>query len=311
MDIMSTGQLRAQSISIQVSERTKCNGHCKFCISRTTPGNNTEKVLYPKKCGFKRLKVGLNFAKTLGATHAILTGKADPTQEDYPYLCNLVTLASRYVPLVDMHTNGLSLQEHGDSRVIESLVDCGLTMITYSIASFDDVVNRAIMGIPQSPEYLIKKALDLGLLVRCSLVVNKSGAADFDGVMNYIQAAGDLGAHMVVIREIWIPEIYGDYNREVYEWNVANKVDISDIENTFIKVSEKPNKWGLAQRDPLPWGTPVFVVGGNFSNNSNHGVNVTFARCDEATRGPVIKSIVHKPDGHGYRNWDHNGDILY
>ena len=68
--------------------------------------------------------------------------------------------------------------------------------------------------------------------------------------------------------------------------------------------------YGLKQKTPLPWGTPVFVVGGTF-NDTQHGVNVTFARCDEATVGSVLKSIVHKPNGHGYRNWDHNGDILY
>lgn len=309
MDIMSTGQLRAQSISIQVSERTKCNGHCRYCISRTTPGQETNE-LNPKKCDFGRLEVGLNFAKTLGATHAILTGKADPTQEDPDYLIRLIEISREYVPLVDMHTNGLRLQNVKEEN-FKALVDAGLTMITFSIASFREEVNKSIMGIPQKPEKLIELALKHELLVRCSLVVNKSGEKYLDDIMNYISKAGAYGAHMVVIRELWVPEVYGSYDREVYEWSKANQISIGPLEATFKKVaSMKGNGYNLSERDPLPWGTPVYVMG-DFPGNHAHGVNITFARCDEASRGPVIKSIVHKPDGHGYRNWDHNGDILY
>jgi hypothetical protein len=142
------------------------------------------------------------------------------------------------------------------------------------------------------------------------LVVNKQGTADFKGVMGYVKQAGELGAQMVVVREVWVPEVYGDYNPDVYNWNLQNAVDIGPIQDQFIETAVDHNEFGLRQLDPLPWGTPVFVVEGIFSDRE-HGVNVTFAKCEEGTRGTVIKSIVHKPNGHGYRNWDFNGDILY
>lgn len=53
----------------------------------------------------------------------------------------------------------------------------------------------------------------------------------------------------------------------------------------------------------------MFAVEGAWPDPS-FGVNVTFANCGENV-APVLKSIVHKPDGHGYRNWDSNGDVLY
>ena len=116
---------------------------------------------------------------------------------------------------------------------------------------------------------------------------------------------------MVVIREVWTPDVYGDFSPDVYGWNLEHKVAIKPIQDIFREVSRDPkNCYGLTELDPLPWGTPVFAVGGIFSDK-DHGVNVTFARCDEATVGSVIKSIVHKPNGHGYRNWDHGGQILY
>ena len=97
----------------------------------------------------------------------------------------------------------------------------------------------------------------------------------------------------------------------MFNWNKENQVKIKPLQDELIEIAQKSNNdYGLQLRDPLPWGTPVLAVGGIFEDQ-NHGVNLTFACCDEATTGSVIKSIVHKPNGHGYRNWDHNGDIVY
>jgi MoaA/NifB/PqqE/SkfB family radical SAM enzyme len=209
-----------------------------------------------------------------------------------------------------MHTNGLLLQRGSKSNLLEHLVDAGLTMVTFSIASFDKDMNGELMGVPQNPELLIKQALDLGLLVRCSLVVNKYSAPDTKSIMDYIYRAGNLGVHMIVIREVWIPENIEGVN-EVLFWNRTNKIEISPIQREFIDIASNGyNPSNLQLRDPLPWGTPVFTIDGRFQD-PDHGVNITFARCDEASTGQIFKSIVHKPNGHGYRNWDSNGDILY
>jgi len=316
------GQMRAQSFSIQVSSRTRCNAGCKFCISRTTPNIEQSEDVKIKLCDFKRLEVGLNYAKYLGATHAILTGKADPTQEDREYLCRMVDLCRKYLPLVDFHTNGVLLHPGSKKHtLLEDLVACGLTMITFSIADFNEVMNHELMGIKKSAAELIPIARDLGLMVRCSLVTNTMAVSSLEGVMAYVKKAGELGAHSVVVREVWIPASFEGKNEEVFTWNQKARVDIKRIQDEFDWFARNPEKdsmihktaklyQGIYVRDPLPWGTPVFVVE-NVFDDPDHGVNVTFARCDEATTGTVMKSIVHKPNGHGYRNWDSNGDILY
>ncbi|OGL95356.1 hypothetical protein A2348_01485 [Candidatus Uhrbacteria bacterium RIFOXYB12_FULL_58_10] len=308
------GQMRAQSISLMCSSRTRCNAGCRFCISRTTPEAevtpcNAGDIAF---CNERRLRVGLRYAERLGATHAILTGKADPTQETPEYLTWLVSTAQEYLPLVDMHTNGWLLHT-GKLReqLLEQLVDAGLTMVSFSLASFDEAQNRELMGIRKSAAELIPIARDLGLLVRCSLVMSDLGVKDAAGVLDYVQRAGNLGAHQVVVREVWRPKVYGAWNAGVYEWSHAHAVEVAPIQDEFIRMaSELENQYGLQQRDPLPWGTPVFVVGGNFKDPA-HGVNLTFSCTEEGTSGSVLKSIVHKPDGHGYRNWDHNGESLY
>jgi molybdenum cofactor biosynthesis enzyme MoaA len=310
--VHGSGQMRAQSISIQVSDREQCNAGCRFCISRTTPGTANVDRKSVKTCDMRRLRVGLGYAKQLGATHAILTGRADPTQEYEQYLCDLVSAAREYLPLVDMHTNGsLMLPGNPGQNLLKKLRDAGLTMITLSIAHQDQEKNRRLMAQKASAAGLIPIARDLGLLVRVSLVVNQKGVATLQELVDYIQAMGNLGAQMVVVREVWRPETYGDLNKVVADWNYENRIDIGPLQEDFHQIArDRRNTYGLREGNPLPWGTPVFLMGGVFKDPT-HGVNITFARCEEANVGSVIKSIVHKPDGHGYRNWDHNGDILY
>ena len=305
-----SGQMRSQSFSIQLSDRERCTAGCKFCISRMTPGTEDFDVKVPKTCNLERLRVGLGFAKQTGATHAILTGRADPSQEDDQYLLNVIRMSREYLPLVDMHTNGYLFQEGmPKADLLPKLVEAGLTMITLSTASHHFAQNRELMLMKKSPAELIKRCRDLGLMVRVSLVINKSGIHDAAGILEYIKVLGNLGAQMVVVREVWRPESVGRAVSEVVKWNTQNWIDIAPLQKQFEQFGKKKLN-GVRIGNPLPWGTPVFLVGGIFDEVA-HGVNVTFARCEEANGGTVMKSIVHKPDGHGYRNWDHNGDILY
>lgn len=310
-DQISHGEARpwALSFSIQVSNRVKCNGCCKFCIAATTPGTTPDESGI-KLCDERRLRIGLGYAKNLGASHAILTSKAEPTQENPDYLCHLVSTAREYLPLADMHTNGFLLTRGSKSNLLEKLTDAGLTMVTFSIASFNKRKNQYLMGLEQNSEELIAQALKLGLLVRCSLVVNRSGEANFDDVMQYIYRAGDLGAHMVVIREVWIPDTIEDETNKVFIFNKDNQIPIVSLQKQFIEAAKVAKNHGLRLRDPLPWGTPVFTIDGSFTDR-DHGINITFARCDEASTGKIFKSIVHEPNGHGYINWESRGKILY
>ncbi len=306
-----SGQMRAQSISIQVSSRVRCNAGCKFCISRTTPDCAEGSGKDLTWCDLERLRVGLNYASHIGATHAILTGRADPTQETSEYLCELVKAAREHVPFVDMHTNGfLLLPGSSKAGMLDDLAAAGLTHLTLSIAAIDRAKNRELMLVRDSGLSLIRYAVKLGLLVRASLVVNKSGVCDVPSLIEYIWQAGEYGAHMVVVREVWVPEVYSQINEEVYAWNRENYVDIKPLQDEFMRLAEQ-RRHGLRRLNDLPWGTPVFAMEGIFESDPSHGVNVTFARCDEANVGSVMKSIVHRPNGHGYRNWDSMGDILY
>ena len=300
--------LKALSFSIQVSNRTRCNACCKPCISRVTPNCGEQPDGQVRVCNLNRLNIGLRFTQQIGATHAILTGKADPLQEDPENLRNIISLAHKYLPFVDMHTNGWLL---GRTQDLKELVEAGLTNITFSIASFNQQVNTEFMGLKKLPLEAITAAVAQQLFVRCSLLLSDETINDFDGVMDYIRIAGNLGVNAIVIREIWRPSKMLGQHQDVYDWSRKYYIDLSGIIERFEQEAKNiGNDYGLSKRDPLPWGTPVYVVDGIF-DDPDHGVNITFARCDEATTGRIIKSVVHKPNGHGFRNWDTNGDILY
>jgi molybdenum cofactor biosynthesis enzyme MoaA len=302
------GQFKAQSLSIQVSNRVKCNGACQFCISRTTPSTpDCENDILD----FKRLDIGFRYAKSLDASHIILTGKADPSQEDLAYLGTIIERGVKYIPLADIHTNGvifLAKEMSGRFKPIDHLRECGLTMLTLSLAHHDIQKNSMMMGISPDTKPLISIASrEYGLCTRCSVVLAKSGIATFKDLMDYIYTVGALGAHMVVIRELWYPDDYAQRNAEVFEWNKENYISAYDMQEKFVKMVGKQR--GLHERERLPWGTRVFTLDGIW-DDPDHGMNITFANCGENS-APVLKSVVHKPNGHGYRNWDSNGEILY
>ena len=315
MTQVNTGQLRALSVSIQVSDRTKCTAGCEACISRLTPGDDPV-CGDVRLCSMRRLKVGLGFAERAQATHAILTGRADPTQENTDYLCKVIRMAREHVPLVDMHTNGYLMQP-GMSKegLISELADAGLTMITFSLASFDDGVNRSFMHIKHSPADLIQDAVREELLVRCSLLVTKATVPNWDAVYDYIIHAGDHGVDQVVVREVWIPDALAvGANSKVLAWNTANKVNIGPIADECLRIAtdrQLSKHFRIRRLDPLPWGAEVFAIGKGLFSDREHEVNVTFARCDDGSTGTVIKSIVHDPKGRGRRSWASKGDILY
>lgn len=317
MNIVSTGQLKAQSISFQVSNRTHCNARCKFCISRLTPNVENTNLRELQLCDLRDdVPKGLNLAARMGATHAILTGKAEPTQEDPDYVHGLIKVCSDHGFLVDMHTNGFLLHNNRNDFTLEELRDSGLTMITFSIAHHDIGINKELMGVSVNYPYLILEAAKLGLLVRCSLVLCQSGIATPEDAAAYIHCMGELGAHMVVMRKLWTPSTYSEKNKEVFEWNQKNVVPLHLVSNKFRDVAVYGPSWEdwkkhpFYELAPLPWGASVYGMEGCFTD-PEHGVNVTFAECDTNDSGPVLKSIVQKPNGHGYRNWDFNANILY
>lgn len=318
-------QLRALSLSVMVSDRKRCNAGCRFCISRTTPGDASG-TCEVKHCPDDRLAIALGYAQSLGATHGILTGKADPTQENPEYLLGLVARIRERLPLCDMHTNGyLLLPGKRRADLLRELKKAGLTMVTLSIASTDDATNRRLMGVP-TPTELIPIARELGLMVRCSLVVNRDGVSDVDRVLDYVRTVGELGAQAVVVREVWRPEVRTPVNEAVYEWNHANAVPIQPIENEISRLAGEPRglwdtfRWLVhgAPENPnrihrlytLPWGRPVFAFGEGTFSDPNHAVQVVVSTSHDNFRGETFQTVVLRPDGHVYGGWESKATIL-
>jgi len=223
------------------------------------------------------------------------------------------------MPVVDLHTNGWLLQGPKPKFQLDHLEDAGLSMLTLSVAHDNPEMNRQFMGGHGGcVDPLIRHARDIGLLTRVSLLVHRGGIQNLDDIMRYIQHFGNLGVHMVVIRELWVPAgkeptAWPSTKHHPWYWSFHNKVPIAPLEAAFDAIAwtegHLRTELRVERREPLPWGQKVFAVSG--FPNKDYGVNVTFARCDEGQNGQIIKSIVHRPDGHGYRNWDSNGDLLY
>jgi molybdenum cofactor biosynthesis enzyme MoaA len=219
-----------------------------------------------------------------------------------------VTACRSKLPQVDIHTNGLLLVQ-GDR--LKKLVDWGLNMVTFSIASFDADKNKQIMGVRQPVQTLINTANQLDILVRCSLLLTKKTAHNPATIIEYVRQARELGADMVVCRELWLPACPNDDSEEIQSWVKANHVNMKRLEQAFLKASKGEVQYDLPIRliRLLPWGARVYDVG---------GVNVSFAHCDERFNNGTYKSIqlVPRTKPWGAINWriqgswDSTGDVL-
>jgi len=300
---VTTGNVEALSLSVMLSTRTRCNANCKACISRNTGGKTEGEVV--EHTNFQRLKSHILRLKAMRGSHVILTEGADPLQERGIYLGRVVSLARECdIPYVDMHTNGLRLQSERGKSTLQDLADMGLTHITFSVASFNNEVNREFMGVEQRPFDLIQVARQCGLRVRCSLLLTKETVHDLAGILDYVQGAKAAGVRFVVIREVWAPSIQrlGKVrDSKTLDWCVDNQVDIDPLIEETAEYAHRADT-RATELDSLPWGQRVFDI---------YGVNVTYARCDDGQKGQTLKSIVAKPDGELYRGWDNDADVLY
>jgi hypothetical protein len=260
-------------------------------MAKYTPRTNYEKMPVNRNPSISGLSRGLKYARQLGATHCIITSKADPLQ-DWSYVQDIAFQASEYGFLVDLHTNGYLL--------VRSMIDEFLghvDQVTFHTESFDKDVNREIMGIQPPDEEVVRCIVKLGKLVRFTALANKKTLPDVRAVIDYVKRAGALGAQRVAIREL------GTYNK----WCEDNWVDVVDM---FFKMAAltNPHTTGNAlyrRGAGLPTGENVFLF-------DDPPVQLTlgsgcFGEADDFT----IRSIVHRPDGHGYRSWFDVSNILY
>ncbi len=310
-EIVSLGQTRVQSVSLIPSTRRRCNGQCKSCIARMTPGAMEDK---PNYVPMHRVKDILDYGKQAGAMTAIITSKSEPTldhEQNAGHFMELLQTCRERLPQVDLQTNAFLLERKKDR--LEWLVDNGLNMLTISLASFIPEINRAFMGIKYNPEKVIAKANKLGIIVRCSLLLTKETVDTVEKIVDYIKSARDAGVDMVVVRELWQPDDPEDSNDSVVaQWVRTNAVPMQTVETNFDSMAKANGKIdGLPIRlvRLLPWGAQVYDVG---------GVNTTFARCDEKYQNGTYKSIQLVPRTYpngsiGWRiqgSWGSAGDVL-
>lgn len=314
IQLVSTGKTQIQSVSIVPSTRRGCNAGCRSCIAHMTPGTTEAK---PSYCPLHRVRDLLDYGKQGGAMTAIFTSKAEPTLDyldDPGQFIDMMAMARDALPQVDMHTNGILLAEH--ESILANMVDYGLNMLTLSLSSFDENKNRDFMRIKSeayNPHKIIEQANQLGILMRCSVLLTRQTVDGIDSLLDYIRSARDSGVDMVVVRELWnAPETLSD---PVSRWCNTNFVPAMPIYQEIITASESDDGgrslYGMHFEKVrlLPWGTQTFSI---------DGVNVTFANCDEKCPTGTIKSVQLVPKTYpskviGWRmrgSWGNDGDTL-
>ena len=228
--------MNIQSLSIVVPNK-KCINDCVFCCAKMHTecyvnqmnDNGAFFDLYEKDY-IKRLE----FARDNGCNTIMLTGNSEP-QQNRPFLQHFASMNERIkspFKWIEMQTTGVLLDKPY-LRFLRNTV--GVSTISLSINSFDDVINREIIGadprIYNPIEQLCKDIKLYDFNLRLSINLNKNFG--YSPEILFAQAKR-LGADQITFRFL-----YEDGDNAQSKWVRENKWD-KEAENNLISfVKEK------------------------------------------------------------------------
>lgn len=204
-----TSPISSMSIVIGDAVRSRCDGHCPFCISRCSNAlgihaDSVDKHLIDWSTVMPKFRAACRFAKTAGVTNILLTGRGEPTMYEDEISRYLVELAPYEFPFIELQTNGINLRNYfhvkedtgftGLDR-LNMWKDKGLTHVAVSIAHWDEKRNNEIYGAKKAVdlEDLFSELDRFGFSVRTCLVLMKDyvdSVEDVNGVTNLCKSWG-------------------------------------------------------------------------------------------------------------------------
>jgi len=101
-----TSPVSSMSIVVGDAIKSRCNGHCPFCISRATNALGIHETSYDRHLinwatVMPKFRAACRFAKTVGVTNILLTGRGEPTLYQQEITRYLQELACYEFPFID------------------------------------------------------------------------------------------------------------------------------------------------------------------------------------------------------------------
>lgn len=299
----------SMSIVIGDAVRSRCDGHCPFCISRCSNAlgihaKGVDEHLIDWNTVMPKFRAACRFAKATGVTNILLTGRGEPTMYEQEISRYLEELAPYEFPFIELQTNGINLRNYfqsGDSRAftgldrLETWLDNGLTHVAVSIAHWDVERNNEIYGAKQAVDLgsLFGSLEHFGFSVRTCLVLMKDYVDSVNNVEMVVDLCKDYGSKQLRIASLG--KTSEPENSAVAKW-IDNHLP-ENMEAIVNHISEH----GHYLRT-LPHGAPIFDY---------RGLSVCIADCMPKNNrvGNGIQPIFW-PNGSLTYSWEWKGAVL-
>jgi hypothetical protein len=283
--------MKINSISI-VPEDVGCNYRCKYCIAHMTY-NVRKDIKKPGIC-LPKLEKCLKYSKDFGASTAIVTSSGETLFGSWTNIENILWLTKKYFGQIDIHTNAAEiLVKPAVGRDFSQMIAPYISNITITVASHIEEENKNIMGQAIDYNRLFELLNNLGIIIRLSCVICKSGVNSYSKMLDYIDHYKKLGISQIVFRELWMPKI-DDSN--ISKWNRENAIDRSEIDSWIKLLVDNSDSKSLCL-----WGDQPYDYNGVGISSSTSAAN---------NSNESIKSVVYRPDNFLYPDWSTKVKIM-
>lgn len=254
-NLLSYNQLAPRSLSILPVAKA-CQANCAFCFSESSISFDQEK----HKIDWESLEYWCASAKESGAERFVITGGGEPGLLKFADLCKLIQIAKKYFAKVVLISNGMFLSKHSEGEVVErvnSLIEAGLTVLSFSYHAFSEENNKRIMGVDTGLTYLLsilsKHKYEEKLTLRLICVLQKAGIYNETTISKYLDWATKFSISQICFKELYVSSTQESLYAKTKEneYSLINQVSLKFILDYVEKFNFK-----LVMT--LPWGSPVF-----------------------------------------------------
>lgn len=301
----------AQSLSICVPGK-KCINQCKFCVScmhADAYKNQMDENLPFYDLYFEDYVKRMIFAKENDANIMMITGDIEPLQ-NRNFLQTLAVINKYVLPQrgcsafnwIEVQTSAVGF-DRNCARFLRNTV--GVSVLSFSLSSFDDDVNAEIVGMPKNMKVNIEEAcaiakeydftLRLSLNMSKQMIISVTESSRYSNIMPEIfSKVKELGADQVTFRKF-----YTDGNNEQSNWIRNNAVS-----DNFFKALHSYVKDNGRLIGTLPYGYNQYSVNGISTVIDEDCMN------EAKVEKEASKYFVIRPDCKIYDGWNKE-DIIF
>ncbi len=276
--------MKANNLSISIPN-LGCDKDCKYCISKVTGAIKYNSFLFERN--MNKVK---EFAKNIGCSSILLTGKGEPMRNFHDIL-NCLTFFKDFP--IELQTNGKILYANflNDKNILNKLAYNQLNVIAFSIDNIEDLFEYSD---------LFKYLKSINIIVRVTLIIHKNIA--HNSLIEWVILCKQYHIDQLSFRNLTIPNMNCETNQAKETITYIKENSDKKYYNILNKTLTKYYSKNIIRK--LNFGATVYDI---------KGISVTsLDNClQEKHNDDDIRSLIYMEDGHLYTSWNSKASIIF